>query len=37
MTGQVLRRYSDRTIARDLVIELDSYGTDPSNLVLSGE
>ena len=32
---QVLRRYSDATMARDLVRELESYG-DPSNLVLSG-
>ncbi|EAU84611.2 hypothetical protein CC1G_00130 [Coprinopsis cinerea okayama7 len=32
---KVLRRYSDRTIARDLVQELESYGGDPSNLVLS--
>ncbi|KAG8903830.1 hypothetical protein FRB99_002681 [Tulasnella sp. 403] len=32
---KVLRRYSDRTVARDLVRELDSYGTDPSHLVMS--
>ncbi|KAG8855878.1 hypothetical protein FRB96_006700 [Tulasnella sp. 330] len=32
---RVLRRYSDRTVARDLVRELDSYNVDPSNLVVS--
>lgn len=30
---KVLRRYSDRTVARDLVRELDSYGTDPTALL----
>lgn len=30
---KVLRRYSDRTVARDLVRELDSYGTDPTGLL----
>lgn len=33
---QVLRRYSDKTVARDLVGELESYGGDPVNLVHSG-
>ncbi|EPQ59607.1 ACBP-domain-containing protein, partial [Gloeophyllum trabeum ATCC 11539] len=32
---KVLRRYSDKTIARDYVRELESYGGDPSNLVMS--
>lgn len=32
---KVLRKYSDRTVARDLVQELESYG-DPSNVVMSG-
>ncbi|KAH6915174.1 acyl CoA binding protein-domain-containing protein [Coprinopsis sp. MPI-PUGE-AT-0042] len=32
---KVLKRYSDRTIARDYVQELESYGGDPSNLVMS--
>ena len=32
---QVLRRYSDKTIAMNLVHELESYGGDPSNLVMS--
>ncbi|CCA69962.1 hypothetical protein PIIN_03902 [Serendipita indica DSM 11827] len=32
---KVLRKYSDRTIARNLVQELESYG-DPSSIVLSG-
>ncbi|KDQ64903.1 hypothetical protein JAAARDRAFT_28555 [Jaapia argillacea MUCL 33604] len=32
---KVLRRYSDKTVARDLVQELESYGGDPSNLVRS--
>jgi len=31
-----LRRYSDKTVARDLVRELESYGGDPANLVHSG-
>ena len=33
---QVLRKYSDKTAARDLVRELESYGGDPANLVHSG-
>ena len=33
---KVLRRYSDKTVARDLVAELESYGGDPSNIMLSG-
>lgn len=33
---KVLRRYSDKTVARDLVEELESYGGDPANLVHSG-
>ncbi|QRV87606.1 acyl-CoA-binding protein [Ceratobasidium sp. AG-Ba] len=32
---KVLRKYPDRTIARDLIAELDSYPGDPSNLVMS--
>ncbi|KAF8268260.1 hypothetical protein EI94DRAFT_1728163 [Lactarius quietus] len=32
----VLRKYSDKTVARDLVRELESYGGDPANLVHSG-
>ncbi|KAG8985524.1 hypothetical protein FRB94_004886 [Tulasnella sp. JGI-2019a] len=32
---RVLRRYSDRTVARDLVRELDSYNVDTSNFVMS--
>lgn len=32
---KVLRRYSDKTVAQNLVQELESYGGDPSNLVLS--
>lgn len=35
-TFQVLRKYSDKTMARSLVEELESYGGDPNNLVLSG-
>lgn len=34
---QVLRRYSDKTVAMDLVRELESYTGDPSNLVMSGK
>lgn len=34
--GQVLRKYSDRTVARDLVQELESYG-NPSNVVTSSK
>lgn len=34
---QVLRKYSDKTAARDLIQELEAYGGDPSNLVLSRE
>ncbi|PCH41324.1 ACBP-domain-containing protein [Wolfiporia cocos MD-104 SS10] len=33
---KVLRRYSDKTVAMDLVRELESYSGDPSNLVMSG-
>ena len=33
---QVLRKYSDRTVARDLVQELESY-SDPSNVVTSSK
>ncbi|KAK2466443.1 hypothetical protein APHAL10511_002085 [Amanita phalloides] len=32
---KVLRRYSDKTIAKSLVDELESYRGDPSNIVLS--
>ncbi|KAG9124761.1 hypothetical protein FRC07_010303 [Ceratobasidium sp. 392] len=32
---QVLRKYPDRTIARDLIAELDSFAGDPNNLVMS--
>lgn len=32
---QVLRKYSDKTVARDLVKEIESYGGDPANLVTS--
>ncbi|PFH52618.1 hypothetical protein AMATHDRAFT_139661 [Amanita thiersii Skay4041] len=32
---KVLRRYSDRTVAKSLVDELESYRGDPSNIVLS--
>ncbi|KIM45895.1 hypothetical protein M413DRAFT_440947 [Hebeloma cylindrosporum] len=32
---KVLRKYSDKTTAMDLVQELESYGGDPSNLVMS--
>lgn len=33
---QVLRKYSDRTVARDLVQDLESYG-DPSTVFRHGE
>ncbi|KAH8105003.1 ACBP-domain-containing protein [Phellopilus nigrolimitatus] len=33
---RVLRKYSDKTIAQDLVKELEAYGGDPSNIMLSG-
>lgn len=33
---QVLRRYSDKTVARDLVRELESFNKNPDNWVLSG-
>ncbi|OJT13366.1 hypothetical protein TRAPUB_10132 [Trametes pubescens] len=33
---KVLRKYPDKTVARDLVRELESYNGDPSNLVMSG-
>ncbi|EUC57723.1 ACBP acyl-CoA-binding protein [Rhizoctonia solani AG-3 Rhs1AP] len=32
---KVLRKYPDRTIAKDLIAELDSFAGDPSNLVMS--
>ncbi|KAJ7591366.1 acyl CoA binding protein-domain-containing protein [Mycena floridula] len=32
---KVLRKYSDKTIARSLVEELENYSGDPSNLVMS--
>ncbi|KAG2077723.1 ACBP-domain-containing protein [Suillus decipiens] len=32
---KVLSKYSDKTVARDLMNELQSYGGDPSNLVIS--
>lgn len=32
---KVLRRYSDKTVAKDLVREIESYGGDPANLVHS--
>ncbi|KAF7331883.1 ACBP-domain-containing protein [Mycena kentingensis (nom. inval.)] len=32
---KVLRKYSDRTVTADLIRELESYGGDPSNLVMS--
>jgi hypothetical protein len=34
---QVLRKYSDKTVARDLVQELESFGGDPANSVTSRE
>jgi hypothetical protein len=34
---QVLRKYSDKTVARDLIQELESFGGDPANLVMSRE
>lgn len=37
MVVQVLRKYSDKTVARDLVRELESYAGDPANLVMSGK
>ncbi|KAI9001320.1 acyl CoA binding protein-domain-containing protein [Trametes punicea] len=33
---KVLRKYPDKTVARDLVRELESYNSDLSNMVLSG-
>ena len=33
---KVLRRYPDKTVARDHVRELESFGGDPANLVHSG-
>ncbi|KAF8916831.1 hypothetical protein CPB85DRAFT_1288101 [Mucidula mucida] len=33
---KVLRKYSDKTMAKSLVQELESYGGDPFNLVMSG-
>ena len=35
--AQVLRRYSDKTIAMDYVRELESYTAGASDLVMSGE
>ncbi|KAJ7667706.1 hypothetical protein DFH06DRAFT_1183348 [Mycena polygramma] len=32
---KVLRKYSDRTVSADLIQELESYGGDPSNLIMS--
>ncbi|KAI0068954.1 ACBP-domain-containing protein [Artomyces pyxidatus] len=32
---KVLRKYSDKTVARDLVRELESYEGDPSNIIMS--
>ncbi|ETW84259.1 hypothetical protein HETIRDRAFT_472785 [Heterobasidion irregulare TC 32-1] len=32
---KVLRKYSDKTVARDLVRELESYEGDPSNIMMS--
>ncbi|KAG7097219.1 hypothetical protein E1B28_004590 [Marasmius oreades] len=32
---KVLRKYSDKTIAKDLVQELESYSGDPSHIILS--
>ncbi|KAJ1308608.1 hypothetical protein OPQ81_004306 [Rhizoctonia solani] len=32
---KVLRKYPDRTIAKDLIAELDSFAGDPNNLVMS--
>lgn len=34
---KVLKKYSDRTIARSLVEEIESYGGDPGNLVMSSK
>jgi len=34
---KVLRKYSDKTVAKDLVQELESFGGDPANLVISRE
>ncbi|KAG8683856.1 hypothetical protein FRC11_012976, partial [Ceratobasidium sp. 423] len=33
--ASVLRKYPDRTIAKDLIAELDSFAGDPKNLVMS--
>ncbi|KAK0498328.1 hypothetical protein EDD18DRAFT_1157259 [Armillaria luteobubalina] len=33
---KVLRKYSDKTVAKSLVEELEAYGGDPFNLVMSG-
>ncbi|KAJ7095097.1 hypothetical protein B0H15DRAFT_828066 [Mycena belliarum] len=32
---KVLRKYSDRTVSADLIQELESYGGDPANIVMS--
>src|SRR6267142_820870 len=34
--SKVLRRYPDKTVARDHVREIESFGGDPANLVHSG-
>ena len=31
-----MRRYSDKTVARDHVREIEAFGGDPANLVYSG-
>jgi hypothetical protein len=33
--NQVLRKYSDKTIATGLVQELESYGSDPLNIAMN--
>lgn len=35
IVAQVLRKYSDKTVARDLVQELESFAGDPSNIMMS--
>lgn len=34
---QVLRKYPDRTVAKDLIAELEGYAGDPNNLVMSSK
>lgn len=34
-TPQVLRKYSDKTVAMSLVEELESYSGDPSHILMS--